>query len=224
MGLAQLRQEVPVPADPAYLELKRHYEACLEEHGDTNRGVDWPDPDDAEKRYAVMLDLVGCRTGGASLLDVGCGAGHLLEHMRRHDVRIAYTGLDISPAFIDLCRRKFPDRPFICADLLADESFDTMFDYVVLNGVFTERVGMSEQQMWGFFTALVERAFARCRVGIAFNVMSKYVDWEREDLFHVPYDRMAEFVGRALSRHYRFRADYGLYEFTTYVFRTPNFA
>ncbi|WP_229837020.1 class I SAM-dependent methyltransferase [Thalassobaculum fulvum] len=211
-------------AGPAYLELMRHYEACLDRHGDSHRGVDWPNPQDAETRYAVMLDLLAGGPDDASLLDVGCGAGHLLEHIRRHDRRIAYTGLDISPAFVELCRRKFPEQRFLCLDLLADDGLDTTFDYVVMNGVFTERVGLADAEMWDFFTRLVERAFDRCRLGIAFNVMSKHVDWERADLFHVSYDRMAEFVGRRLSRHYRFRADYGLYEFTTYVFRAPNTA
>lgn len=208
-------------AGPAYLELMRHYEACLNRYGDSNRGVDWPDPEDAETRYAVMLDLLAGKREGVSLLDIGCGAGHLLEHIRRHRHRIDYSGLDISPAFIELCRRKFPEQHFECVDLLADDRFDRIFDYVVMNGVFTERVGMTEEEMWSFFTGMVECAFDRCRIGIAFNVMSKHVDWEREDLFHVSYDRIAEFVGR-LSRHYRFRADYGLYEFTTYVFRAPN--
>lgn len=210
-----------MPADPHYLSLQRHYEACLARHGDSHRGVDWPDPADAERRHAVMLDLLGPGPHGVSLLDIGCGAGHLLEHIRRRGHGVAYTGLDISPAFIDLCRSKFPGQPFVCADLLRDGGLEASFDYVVMNGVFTERVGMTEDEMWSFFARLSERAFAHCRIGMAFNVMSKHVDWERDDLFHVPFDRMAGHVMRRLSRHYRFRADYGLYEYTVYVFRAP---
>ena len=79
---------------PSYLELGEHYEACLAAHGDTHRGVDWPDADDATTRYRVMLGLLDRRPrpADASLLDFGCGAGHLVDHLRRHglDVRCAW--------------------------------------------------------------------------------------------------------------------------------------
>ena len=50
--------------------------------------------------------------------------------------------------------------------------------------------------------------------------MSHHVDWQRDDLFHVPFDRMAELLQANFSRHYLFRADYGLYEYTVYVYRS----
>jgi hypothetical protein len=45
------------------------------------------------------------------------------------------------------------------------------------------------------------------------------VDWERDVLFHLPFDAAAAFVSSALSRRFVFRSDYGLYEYTTYVYR-----
>ena len=68
---------------------------------------------------------------------------------------------------------------------------------------------------------LLAACFDAARVGIAFNVMSKRVDWEREDLFHWGFDEMAEAIAGRLSRHIRIRADYGLYEYTVYVYREP---
>jgi hypothetical protein len=61
--------------------------------------------------------------------------------------------------------------------------------------------------------------FAHAKVGIAFNVMSKHVDWERDDLYHVPFDTMATLLQSHLTRNYVFRADYRLYQYTTYVYR-----
>jgi hypothetical protein len=45
------------------------------------------------------------------------------------------------------------------------------------------------------------------------------VDWERDDLFHLPFHTMADFVRGELSHHFLFRQDYGLHEYTTYVYR-----
>ena len=56
-------------------------------------------------------------------------------------------------------------------------------------------------------------------MGIAFNVMSKDVDWERDDLFHLPLSELSSFLSKNLTRRYIIRNDYGLYEYTTYVYK-----
>jgi len=104
-------------------------------------------------------------------------------------------------------------------DLLDENASLPMFDYIVLNGVFTEKRELSFDEMLSYFKQLVPRVFAHAAVGIAFNVMTKHVDWEREDLFHLPFDTLAEFLKKELTRNFVFRNDYGLYEYTTYVYQ-----
>lgn len=205
--------------DKPYLALARHYERCLEEHGDTCRGVDWPKEQDAATRYAIMLGVMPPERP-ATLLDLGCGAGHLLEFIRREGRAIDYSGLDISAKFIELCRRKFPGVLFHCADLLADRIDLPRFDCVIMNGVFTEKRELSFDEMLAFFRAMVRCAFELADVGIGFNVMSKQVDWERSDLFHLPLDELSRFLTAEVSRHFVIRHDYGLYEYACYVYRS----
>jgi SAM-dependent methyltransferase len=198
-----------------------HYESCLEKHGDNHLGVDWPSAKDAETRYRVMLDVINKDSQGAvSLLDFGCGASHLYEHILHRGRRdIEYAGLDLSPKFIRLSREKFPEIQYYCCDILADPSSAPEFDYIVMNGVFTEKRSLSFDEMLAYFQALAAAVFSKARIGIAFNVMSKHVDWERDDLFHLPFDTLADFLARRLSRRFVIRSDYGLYEYTTYVYR-----
>lgn len=203
-----------------YLEIIAHYEACLAQYGDSHLGVDWPKQEHVDVRYRVMLDVVRASPTPVSLLDFGCGASHLYEHMLRRQVEnIKYTGLDISEEFIALCKVKFPMINYYCADILADEESLPDFDYVVMNGVFTEKRSLSYSEMLEYFYQLLRKVFAKTRVGLAFNVMSSHVDWERDDLFHLPLDVMASFVTKQLSRDFIVRNDYGLYEYTTYVYR-----
>lgn len=49
--------------------------------------------------------------------------------------------------------------------------------------------------------------------------MSKQVDWERDDLFHVAFDSLAVFLASEVSRHFLIRHYYELYEYTVYVYR-----
>jgi SAM-dependent methyltransferase len=205
-----------------YLEIVAHYEACLERHGDSHLGVDWPRSEDLGKRYDVMLDLVRRETPDeiVTLLDFGCGAAHLYEHMLATGVRgIEYAGLDLSEKFVALARRKFPSRAFYRADLLTEDDRVPAFDYVVMNGVFTVKRGLTFEEMLAYFELLLKRVWTKTRRGLAFNVMSKHVDWEREDLFHLPFDTLAALLTRGLARNFVIRNDYGLYEYTAYVYR-----
>ena len=88
-----------------------------------------------------------------------------------------------------------------------------------MNGVLTYRGSLSFEEMFDYMSGLLPAVFSHARRGLAFNVMSKLVDWERDDLFHVPFDRMATFVAAKLSRDFALRHDYGLYEYTVYVYR-----
>jgi len=209
--------------EPSYLTLQEHYERKLREHGDNHRGVDWPNRPDAEKRYDVMLDMIGSTASQASLLDIRCGLAHLYDWIveKRWDTHLTYEGLDISPAFITACRRKHPQIRFHELDILAPDSVLSarQYDYVVLNGVFTEKLAMSHAEMSSFFQRMLATAFEFVRKGVAFNVMSKHVDWERDDLFHLPFDEMAGFVTRNLTRNFVIRNDYGLFEYTVYLYR-----
>jgi SAM-dependent methyltransferase len=210
---------------PPYQRIVDHCEACLARHGDSHLGVDWPNAEDARVRYGVMLDLVTPGGPGETfrLLDFGCGASHLYEYLRatgRKDIE--YVGLDLSEAFLNLSRSKFPGNQYLRLDVINTGTDELPgFDYAVMNGVFTERVDLTFDEMFAFLRAAVSAVFAKVRVGLAFNVMSKHVDWEREDLFHLPYDMLAEFLTKELSRHFVVRADYGLYEYTVYLYQDP---
>ncbi len=204
---------------PSYHQIARHYEDCLDRYGDTHRGVDWPKAKDAETRYRVMLELLR-DSDPITLLDFGCGAGHLLDYMIQSQIpNVEYSGLDISEKFVTLCHSKYPEHTFVQMDVLTDASSLEHFDYIVANGVFTEKRNLSFQQMWLFVRNVISILWSRTRRGLAFNVMSTHVDWERDDLFHLPFDDLADFLTDKVSRNFIFRNDYGLFEYTAYVYR-----
>jgi SAM-dependent methyltransferase len=200
-------------------------EAYLAEHGDNHRGVGWPSYDDAQARYRVMLDgLLSAASPGqpVRLLDFGCGPAHFYEFLQQQNLpHIHYTGLDISERYLALARRKFPDQPFLCLDVLQNPAALPPFDYIVMNGIFTQKCTLSFEQMWAYCQELVSLLWPKTTLGLAFNAMTKQVDWEREDLFHLPLDLLATFLKRELTRHFTFRHDYGLYEYTAFLYKLP---
>jgi|14BtaG_2_1085337.scaffolds.fasta_scaffold15920_3 SAM-dependent methyltransferase len=201
-----------------YHSIFKHYEACLDKHGNTALGVDWPNIEDLKTRFDVMLDV---KRGSypAKVLDFGCGIGLLYDHIIESKQKgVSYIGLDISPKFIEASKCRHPDTQFYCVDILKD-TFSEEFDYAICNGTFTEKLNLSFDDMFDFFSSAITKLFEKAKVGIAFNVMSSHVDYERDDLFHLPHDTLADFIITNLSRNYIIRNDYGLYEYTAYVYK-----
>ena len=198
-------------------------EADLVKYGDTFRGVGYTKSDlEAQQRYALMLEVVREKEESVSLLDFGCGLAHMLDHLECRPERrnVQYSGLDISSAYLDAARARHPE-----ADLVLDGHSRIRCGPTRLRLRRAERRvqlpwALDEESMLRYWKQLTSVAYRHCRRGMAFNVMSKIVDWEREDLFHLPFDTMARFVAEALSRHFIIRHDYGAYEYTTYVYRS----
>ena len=204
-----------------YLEIIAHYESCLSKHGDNHLGADWPKAEDIDKRYRIMLEVIRDDTSKKiKLLDFGCGASHLYEYITQHDFNnIIYHGLDISKKFVKLSKSKYPHNKYYCMDILDTEADLPIFDYIIMNGVFTQKRTLTFKEMFSYFKKIIPKVFNKAEKGIAFNVMVKQVDWEQEGNFYLSLDLLADYLTKYISRNFIIRNDYGLYEYTTYVYK-----
>jgi SAM-dependent methyltransferase len=221
-AIPKTENSLSVVSQRTYGRLVAACEEDLDRYGDSCLGVGWTGSEaDAEKVYRTMLEVIKeDRAEPVTLLDFGCGASHLKEYLTQAGLtHIRYSGLDLSEKFLEVSRRKFPSTTYYHLDILDRDKALPRFDYIVMAGVFTFKDGLSFDEMFSYFRAVVTRVFAKANRGIAFNVMSKHVDWERDDLFHLPVEPLTTFVAKALSREFVVRHDYGLYQYTTYVYR-----
>ena len=205
--------------------LVKHYNRGLTEYGDTAQGALWPNEIDRRTRFGVMLDVIETSPATSIVLcDLGCGTGSLLSYIRERGLEnITYIGVDYSAAALKLARAKFPGVTFIEMNIAdPDADWDRIScDYLVCNGVFTGKMDISHKEMWLLLENTIKNAWYQVRRGLAFNVMSKVVDWERDDLLHVPMDDSVRLLHGLAGRNVRVRADYGLYEYTSYAFKRP---
>ncbi len=204
-----------------YLMIADHYRKCIDQHGDSHLGVDWPKVEDVNKRYQVMLEILQKdRSPNIALLDFGCGTSHLYEYMQQHGYgHLRYAGLDILDKSVEVAKKKYPKNAYYCLDILNTTSDLPMFDYIVMNGVFTQKAGLSSEEMFSFLKRLLSKIFLSANKGTAFNVMSKQVDWEKEGNFHLGLDIISEYITKELSQNFVIRHDYGLHEYTVYVYK-----
>jgi SAM-dependent methyltransferase len=171
------------------------YDAALEAHGDNAAGALWPNEAGRLARFDVMLDLLGRDANQPVVLcDLACGTGELVAHLRRRGMtHVTYRGIDRSELALAHARRKFPGETFIGLDITAPGADLRALecDYLVICGLFTRKGAVSSQEMWAFMEAVLGRVWPLARRGLAFNVMSTAVDWQRDDLFHAPMDAVA---------------------------------
>lgn len=204
--------------------ISKHYDSSLTQFGATHKGLNWPNQNDIDLRYKIMLELIDSFLDlqKFSLLDLGCGFGGIIPHIEKKfdKYKIDYCGIDISNKMILEAKKKYPDYIFKKFDLLTDKSdVEQKYDFIIMNGVFTVKYEVDNTVMFEKFKNYLLKASNICTKGFAFNVMSTNVDWMRDDLFYLSYDSLADFLTKNISRNFVFRSDYNLYEFTTYVYK-----
>ena len=81
-------------------------------------------------RLHVLKDYA---EAGAKLLDIGCGSGHTLKYLHEHWRTVAYYGIDLSPAAVELAKANAPFAEIVCTRL-TDCDLEGM-DIIMLGGV-----------------------------------------------------------------------------------------
>jgi len=200
----------------SYSKIADYYNKAFNKYGETPEGLAWDNQINLNKRYEVMFDII--KHYNSTVLDFGCGYGGFYKWIKEHEKLVEYTGLDINKEVLKIAKEKYPKITWIDSDI-HENIFDLNFDYTVCNGTFTVKDTLTQEEMTNFMCNTLEKLWTKTNKGIAFNVMSKLVDWERDDLFHVSIDQLGQWLIDNLSRNFVIRNDYGLYEYTVYVYK-----
>jgi SAM-dependent methyltransferase len=205
-----------------YHALKEHYERKLQEYGPNSKGMDWPNPEDLEKRFKILSGVIKFEGNvKTSLLDLGCGVGLFIPFLSENKIldKLNYKGVDISEKMIEAAKILHPTFDFELRDILQSPFESESFDYIIMNGLLTEKQSMSQLEMTKFAQDIIQTSFKICNQGLSFNVMSSHVDWKRDDLFHWELDNLVAFLVKSCTRNIKIHMDYGLYEYTVYLYK-----
>lgn len=180
----------------------------LATHGNSAATLDWGSPAAQERRFDVLAG-VGLLRGG-SVLDVGCGLGHLAGWLERQGGHPSYVGVDLNPELATRAAELHPRAGF--ADCPADrieEFFDPgSFSWVVASGLFYRRTvgGLA------WMAEVVRQMQSLAVDGVAFNTLTADADGS----FVVTPAELVDMVA-GLGR-YVIRADYAPHDATVYLY------
>ena len=200
---------------PITQTMKKHYAKTFKEYGCTSEGVDWGKHEDrALLRHQNISKLISKRP--SSILDVGCGYGAFLDFLG-HD-SIEFTGIDVVPEMIDSGRARHPGAEFICDDFLQHDFSGQNFDYVVCNGIFTQKLHVSENAMEAYIRQVISKMFEISTVGIAFNMMTSYVNFRAENLYYSNPSKTLSWVMDNITKNVELNHAYPLYEYVVIAY------
>lgn len=190
-------------------DVLRYFDRRLDAHGATVLAVDWGSEASQRARFEV-LTAIG-PLGHSRVLDVGCGLGDLWPFVKALAPSVDYEGWDINPRMVAAAAARFPEARFRTVDIAAGDAPGERVDWVLASGIFYLRDE-------AFLASAVERLFARCRRGVAFNTLSAWARQREPGEFYADPARVLD-VCRALGGRVTLRHDYLPHDFTVYLYR-----
>ncbi len=198
----------------------RYYENRLSQFGPTPRGVDWNSAESQALRFDKLLELLVENRHpdepAVSLLDVGCGYGALLDHLKAIGLAVDYRGFDVSEAMVDAARARHQASQSVFTSRVAALE---PASFAVASGIFNVKLHHSVEQWRAYVLETLDSLHGLSTRGFAFNMLSTYSDPEkrREDLFYADPCEMFDLCTRRFAARVALLHDYPLFEFTVLV-------
>lgn len=202
-------------------EVATYYARKLAEHGDTPQGVDWNGEASQTIRFEQLCKVIHAGKTSFSLNDLGCGYGALLDYLQDKFLSPKYLGVDISPEMIRAASQRNAAAPH--ARFITAAEPDQVADYGVASGILNVRLGRTDAEWFDYLQATLDVLDRTSSLGFAFNCLTSYSDEDkkRDYLFYADPCRLFDLCKCRYSHQIALLHDYGLYEFTLLVRKTP---
>lgn len=144
-------------------ERRASYQRSFAAHGESPRALKWKGYPAAAQRFRQLVADIN--PTGKTILDVGCGMGDLLPFLYAKGSGFRYQGLDITPEFIAIARKRYEGHQFAVADALHQPLTET-YDVVLCSGALNASVPGWQQDR----PQLIERLFSYANQALVFNM------------------------------------------------------
>ncbi len=138
------------------------YHDAIRRHGETALGVHWQSAATQEARFRILRGLLPDHIAGLTLVDAGCGFGHLHHWLAAaDDLPARYIGLDVLDTMVERARERTG-----CECLRRDCLVDPLpaADYYLCSGAMNT-LTLDETQTF------IARCYGHARRGFVFNLL-----------------------------------------------------
>ena len=152
------------------------------------------------KRFETLLDI-GVQEGD-SILDLGCGLGHMVEHLEKIGLNVRYTGIDTNKKSIQQAYQ-FREATYIHGTIF---DIQDRYDWGLASGVFN--VEFPKLEMLETISELLLKA----NKGVAFNLLSNSANNNLTYENYIPKEIISHLKGDvSIVENYGVENDFTIY-------------
>lgn len=189
---------------------KKNYLNCLNKNSDNHLAVNWGSKNSQFKRFEYLCKISpNFLKDKISVLDVGCGIGHLVDFLKENNFQGEYCGIDLLEEMVMIAKRRHPEMSFYAKRL--ESVLDKKYDYVVMSGIFTNANEYIYHKM-------ISMAFNVCVKGVSFNSLSLWSEKKEEDEFYADPVETINFCAN-ITRNLVLHHNYLQHDFTVYIYK-----
>lgn len=153
--------------------LERRYSDRLKEFGLSPKTLGWDRVENQHHRFKMSMQATTFEK--RSVLDVGCGFGDFYEFLVARGISLnSYTGIDINPQLISICRSRIPQGYFEVRNILIEPYLHEKWDIVTMFGLLNFR--FSEFNNESFAQELITEGFRSARKTLVVDMLSDRAD------------------------------------------------
>jgi cyclopropane fatty-acyl-phospholipid synthase-like methyltransferase len=153
----------------------------------------------------------------SSILDYGCGFGHLFYYLNQYFDKFSYEGCDIVDEFIAENRKNINEDIFYTINSYADVT--SSYDFIVAAGVFNLMYTDSKLEQFELIKSTLKHLFTKTNRVLSVNFMTDQVDFVADNAYHQNVVEIYLFSVNELSRRVLIDQTYMPYEFTIHIFK-----
>lgn len=203
-------------SDPVDLAgVAKLYEDSLRQHGAVPMGVGWRDIDSHRVRFRKLAGVIRENREPISVNDLGCGYGAFFEYLKESGVSLKhFRGYDVSEEMLTEARRRVKGANL---EFVKGSRLDRPADYCFASGIFNVRLKTREEEWRQHILDTLDNMYEMAHMGIAFNLLTSYVDWREDHLFYGDPAFFFDYCKRRYSKYVALLHDYPLWEWTIHI-------
>ena len=169
--------------------IKNYYEPHINDDIPDYQILGWESREAQFQRFQILTDNI--ELNGKKILDVGCGLGNLLEHLKEIHEEPEYTGVDILKNMVEKARQSHKGYNFFHLDIFAEKHFNNnQFHTIYSSGIFNINMGNNHDFLYDaiiLFLKLVEK-------NIVFNLLHHNSPDKDETYYYFSPDQVVKMI------------------------------
>lgn len=191
-----------------------YYSKLVEKYDNDKRSLGRDRDDSSQhRRFGFFTDIMK-NDPDSSVLDVGCGLGHLCDFLRAQGWTGKYTGIDITPKMAACAKKRLPNEIILNIDLLYDK-FEEKFDYVACIAALQHKP-MFDSNPFDYLKEMVGKLFSLTNKVFVFDVFSNRGDFFEEDHLYVEPAELLNYC-YSLTNFLSLKNDYKPYQIMMFL-------